>query len=99
MTGVLSNEEIRGRLSAAPGWSFLAEESKLARQWRFPDFATALAFLNRAAAICEEQNHHADFELAWGRVDATLWSHDVGGITERDFRLVAALGGIDRASS
>lgn len=93
MTGVLTDEEIRERLSAAPGWS-LCDGPKLAREWRFPDFATALAFLNQAAALCEEQNHHADFEIAWGRVAATLWSHDVGGITERDFRLVAALGAL-----
>lgn len=63
----------------------------LERTWTFPDFASALAFLNRAAAVCEEQNHHAEFTLAWGRVVVRTWSHDVDGITGRDRKLAAAL--------
>lgn len=61
----------------------------LEKEWRFPDFAAALAFLNRAAAVCEAQGHHADFELGWGRVQARIWTHKVDGLTESDFVLAA----------
>ena len=61
----------------------------LAREWRFPDFASALAWLNRAGALCEEAQHHADFELAWGRVGVTLWTHKINGLAEADFVLAA----------
>jgi 4a-hydroxytetrahydrobiopterin dehydratase len=62
-------------------------DGKLVKSWTFPDFATALAFVNRVGAIAEELNHHPDVELGWGRVKLTLWSHDKGRITERDRRL------------
>lgn len=63
----------------------------LEKEWRWPDFAAALAFLNRAGAVCEEQGHHADFELGWGRVKAKIWTHKVDGLTESDFVLAAKL--------
>ena len=59
------------------------------RIWTFPDFDSALQFANAAGAICEEQNHHADFELGWGRVKAMIWTHKINGLTESDFVLAA----------
>ena len=63
----------------------------LERTWSFPDFASALGFTNAAGAICEAENHHADFELGWGRVKATIWTHKIDGLTESDFVLAAKL--------
>ena len=93
MSGLLDAETIRERLLASPGW-LLEDGHHLAKEWRFADFAAALGFLNRAAAICEQLDHHADFELAWGRVGVKTWSHDAGGVTERDLRLVAEIESI-----
>ena len=90
MAGILDEDTIRARLASLPGWA-LDDGRALRREWRFADFAQALAFLNRAAAVCEELDHHADFELAWGRVVARSWSHDLNGITQRDLRLAARL--------
>ena len=61
----------------------------LERTWSFPDFVSALEFTNSAAAICEEQGHHADFELGWGRVMARIWTDKIDGLTESDFVLAA----------
>ena len=47
--------------------------------------------VNRAGAVCEEQFHHADFELAWGRVKALIWTHKIDGLSESDFILAAKL--------
>ena len=94
MSAGLAGDEIRERLQAAPGWSYQADHH-LAREWRFDDFTAALEFLNRAAAVCEQLDHHADFELGWGRVAAKIWSHDINAVTERDFRLVTALTALD----
>jgi len=69
----------------------LVDGGRLEKRWRFADFAAALAFLNRAAAECERLDHHADFELGWGRVQARIWSHDAGGLTEADFALAEAI--------
>jgi 4a-hydroxytetrahydrobiopterin dehydratase len=61
----------------------------LARSWEFPDFASAMGFTNSLGAICEQQNHHADFELGWGRVRAVIYTHKIDGLTESDFVLAA----------
>jgi len=61
----------------------------LEKKWRFPDFAAALGFVNRAGALCEETGHHADFELGWGRVEIRLFTHKIDGLAEADFVLAA----------
>ncbi len=75
------------------GWD-VVEGHHLRKEFRFRDFAEALAFTNRVGAIAEEQGHHPDIELAWGRVVATIWTHKIDGLTESDFVLAAK---IDRA--
>ena len=61
----------------------------LQREWGFPDFASALVFVNLAGGICEDEGHHADFEVGWGRVKAEIWTHKIDGLTESDFVLAA----------
>lgn len=61
----------------------------LARSWRLPDFAQALALVNRIGALAEAQDHHPDLVLRWGRVDLTLWTHTVDGLSRNDFILAA----------
>jgi len=72
----------------ADGWNVI-EGHHLLREWSFPDFVSALEFTNTAGAICEEQGHHADFEVGWGRVKAMIWTHKIDGLTESDFVLAA----------
>jgi 4a-hydroxytetrahydrobiopterin dehydratase len=66
----------------------------LARSYNFPDFKSALAFVNRVGELAEEQGHHPDILLAWGRAEITLWTHAVDGLTESDFILAAKIDGI-----
>jgi 4a-hydroxytetrahydrobiopterin dehydratase len=68
------------------GWT-IVEDHHLEREDRFPDFRTALEFVNRVGALAEEMNHHPDVFLAWGRVRLTLWTHTANGLTEKDFAL------------
>ena len=76
-------------------WSVVGEHH-LARTYKFPDFKTALAFVNRVGALAEEQGHHPDLLLAWGKVEITLWTHAVNGLTESDFILAAKIDGLPR---
>jgi 4a-hydroxytetrahydrobiopterin dehydratase len=69
------------------GWSF--EQGHLAKSYYFPDFATALAFVNRIGAIAEEQSHHPDVYMTWGKVSLEVWTHKIDGLTESDFILAA----------
>lgn len=61
----------------------------LEKTYRFKDFAEALAFVNRVGALAEEQSHHPDIHLTWGRATVSIWTHKIKGLTESDFILAA----------
>ena len=61
----------------------------LEKEYRFPNFVTALDFVNRVGGMAEEQNHHPDLFLAWGRVVVQIWTHKIDGLTESDFVFAA----------
>jgi 4a-hydroxytetrahydrobiopterin dehydratase len=84
----LKGAQIQSLLLAVPGWH-VQDEHHLERAFTFPDFALALAFVNRAGAIAEEQGHHPDMSLSWGKVTVTIWTHTIDGLTESDFVLAA----------
>jgi 4a-hydroxytetrahydrobiopterin dehydratase len=67
----------------------------LQRSLSFPDWQRALAFVNRVGAIADAQDHHPLVELSWGKVVLTVWSHDAGGLTDRDARFCTAVNALD----
>ena len=69
------------------GWAF--EQGHLAKTYIFNDFAGALEFVNRIGAIAEEQGHHPDIYMTWGKVSVEIWTHKIDGLTESDFILAA----------
>ena len=87
--GVLGPDDLAQRLQGLSGWTL--EDGKLVKSYAFPDFVAAVEFVDRLTVVAEAQNHHPDLFVGWGKVAVQLWSHDVGGITARDFRLAAAL--------
>jgi 4a-hydroxytetrahydrobiopterin dehydratase len=66
-------------------------EHHLEKEYTFPDFAQALAFTNAVGAIAEEEGHHPDIYLAWGKARVTIWTHKVDGLTRSDFVLAAKI--------
>ena len=89
MPAKLSEAEVDARMSELPGWR--REGDKIRRQFRFADFVGAFSFMTRCALVAEKMDHHPDWSNVWNKVDVTLWSHDAGGITDRDFRLAQAM--------
>lgn len=67
----------------------LVNEHHLEKQFTFKNFVQALDFTNRVGAIAEEQNHHPDILLTWGKVTVTIWTHKIDGLTESDFVFAA----------
>src|SRR5215510_14279154 len=63
------------------GWSF--EQGHLAKSYYFPEF------VNRIGTISEEQSHHPDIYMTWGKVSLEIWTHKIDGLTESDFILAA----------
>ena len=69
-------------------WTVM-DDHHLYKEFRLKDFVEALAFTNRVGAIAEEQGHHPDILLAWGKVGITIWTHKIDGLTESDFVFAA----------
>jgi 4a-hydroxytetrahydrobiopterin dehydratase len=76
-------------LARLPGWT--AAGRTITKTYRFADFRAALAFVNRVGEHAERQNHHPDIAIHYNEVTLALWSHDAGGVTERDLRLAATI--------
>lgn len=89
-TPALRGPALAALQAETPGWS-IRQDHDLYREFRFPDFAVALAFVNRVGAVAEQEGHHPDLTLGWGRVGITIWTHSVGGLTESDFVLAAKI--------
>ncbi len=70
------------------GWR-VVDEHHLENRYRFKNFREALDFTNRVGEIAEEQFHHPDIQLAWGRVRLEILTHKIDGLTESDFIFAA----------
>ncbi len=70
------------------GWR-IVDGHHLEKEYVFPDFREALAFVNRVGELAEAEGHHPDVYLAWGRVRLQIWTHKIDGLTESDFILAA----------
>jgi 4a-hydroxytetrahydrobiopterin dehydratase len=82
--------EMHRQLGDPKSWN-VVEEHHLVRAYKFQDFKSALAFVNRVGEVAEEQRHHPDILLGWGKVEITSWTHAVDGLTESDFILAAKI--------
>jgi 4a-hydroxytetrahydrobiopterin dehydratase len=91
----LKGEDLNSlKTELASDWVVVGDHH-LHKVFRFPDFQKALDFVNRAGAIAEEQGHHPDILLSWGKAEVTIFTHKIDGLTESDFVLAAK---IDRVS-
>ncbi len=87
-TPPLSSDKVDDLLDELDEWT-VEQEFHLTRTYKLPDFAKALAFVNRIGEIAEQQNHHPDIYLAWGKVRVEVWTHKIKGLTESDFIFAA----------
>ena len=85
----LTDAEIEVAIRNLPKWQI--EEGKLVRDYTFADFAAAMEFVNKVAAVAESANHHPDIDIRYNQVRLGLISHDSGGLTKRDVKLAARI--------
>ncbi len=85
----LEPDQVRSLLGELHGWD--AKDDQLGKTFKFKDFVTAMEFLNRVAEVAEAEAHHPDFSVHYNRVDFTITTHDVGGLSENDFILAAKI--------
>ncbi len=88
--GPISPEDAAAALRGHPGW--VVERSRLYRDFRFPDFRAAIAFVNQVAELAEERGHHPNLHLhEWCFVNLELYSHKDGGLSQYDVDFALAL--------
>jgi 4a-hydroxytetrahydrobiopterin dehydratase len=68
------------------GWKVVGEHH-LEKDYAFKNFKDALDFVNRVGAVAEQENHHPDIFLTWGKAKITIWTHAIDGLSENDFIL------------
>ena len=85
----LTDAELTALLSEMEGWTSLG--NAIHKEFGFPGFRGAIAFVNRVAERAESAGHHPDIEIHFNRVIVSLTTHDAGGVTAKDIELARAI--------
>ena len=87
----VSDEELRELMPQIPDWAATVVDGvmQLTREYRFTDFAQAMAFANRVGDIAEEAGHHPAILVEWGRVTVNWWTHKIHGLHRNDLVMAA----------
>lgn len=87
----LTQEQAQKLMQELNDWSLIDEAHLLAKSFRFKDFVKTMEFVNKIAAIAEEEGHHPDLTVTYGAVTVELMTHAIGGLSENDFILAAKI--------
>lgn len=87
----LTPDEVARLAPQVPAWTVTEGHRTITRRFAFEDFNQAIAFVNRLAALAEEEQHHPDFSVRYSVVDVVIYTHAIGGLSENDFILAAKI--------
>lgn len=85
----LADAQIQAQLANLPNW--VLQQDKLHREYKFANFERAIAFMLAAVPGIQQMDHHPEWSNVYNRVTVDLTTHSAGGVTEKDFKLAAAL--------
>ena len=83
----LTDNEVDYNLTTLKGWELDENESRIIKHFEFKNFKEAIAIMVRIGEVAEELNHHPDWYNSYNKLSIKLSSHDVGGLTLKDFEL------------
>jgi 4a-hydroxytetrahydrobiopterin dehydratase len=87
----LARQESEPLLKQVKDWKLADDALSIAKEFKLKNFAEALAFTNKIGAVAEEEGHHPDLTVSWGKVGVSLSTHAIGGLSENDFILAAKI--------
>ncbi len=97
-TPAFTEHQIEEHMGALPEWKLAAEGRVIRRGYKFPDFVSAMAFLQRVAKLAELEGHHPDLHLtAYKYVAIELSTHAIGGLSANDFIVAAKIDAVPSA--
>jgi 4a-hydroxytetrahydrobiopterin dehydratase len=88
-----SANNIQDKINELKDWEF--KNNGLDKAFKFKNFTEAMAFLIQVAFIAEKQNHHPEIWNVYNKVTLRLTTHDEDGVTDKDFKLAAAIDGLN----
>lgn len=80
---LLTPGDVQQQLAQLDGWTL--EGSAIRKQFTFPGFPEAVAFVARLVPECEAADHHPDVTINYRRVTLSYTTHSEGGLTRKDF--------------
>ena len=86
-------DDLRAALKRLPDWRLADGREAIIRKYQFVDFDAAFAFMTRAALLAAKMDHHPEWFNVYNKVEVTLATHDVGGVTQKDIDLAMAMDG------
>ena len=91
-TPPISNKKEDDLLKKTSGWILIRDGThRITKQFTFKNFVDAIAFVNKVAALAEEEGHHPDIKIVYNKVQLDLFTHAVGGLSENDFIMAAKI--------
>ncbi len=91
----LATNAVEEALKSLPGWTLRADQAAIVKTFRFTDFNEAFGFMTRVAILADKIDHHPEWFNVYNRVDVTLNTHDVGGVSRLDLEMA---GFMERAA-
>jgi 4a-hydroxytetrahydrobiopterin dehydratase len=87
----LSDQEIQSYLPQVPDWTVNEKKQvkRLQREFKFKNFSDALDFTVKVGRLADQQDHHPEIKLEWGKVRVRWWTHAIGGLHRNDFIMAA----------
>jgi 4a-hydroxytetrahydrobiopterin dehydratase len=92
----LTRTEAQKLLTELNDWALIDDARLLAKSFHFEDFAESMAFVNKIAAIAEEEGHHPDLTISYSDVGVELTTHAIDGLSENDFIIAAKIDEIEK---
>ena len=90
----LTRIEGEALMHQVPEWHLNEEATKIEREFKFSNFKEAMTFADKVGELAEEEGHHPDLYIAWGKVRIELSTHAVKGLSENDFIMAAKIDGL-----
>lgn len=86
----LNEKEIKMYLEKVKDWK-VVDHHHITKTYSFPNFLTALSFVNKVGEIAEQEGHHPNICFTWGSVEISIWTHKIDGLHENDFILASKI--------
>lgn len=87
----LTEDTLQTALSQISGWELTSDRKAIRKIFKFKDFNQAWGFMSRCALVAEQMNHHPDWLNVYNRVEITLSTHSIEGLSELDLKLAKAM--------